>query len=479
MNKEPFTILIIDDDRERSHYLKKILTPLGYEVHYVLTGADCFPLLMEIRPEMILLDVNLPDCNGFDLLKTIKEHPDGQHSFVVMISSVFIDTADQSRGLENGADGYLALPLANRELIARIQAFTRHKQVIDKLQIMELQLRTALDHNMEGILILDDSGKILFANKASYRFFQKRPGDLTSLDFGLPLIPDSKTTIDISVNGELITAEMKMTQTMLAKRNVTIVSLNDVTAFHLSEQAMRTQIEEMTKKEYHQDQLFSIIAHDLRSPFNTLINFSEILAREYISMETEEIGKIAGLIHRSSGKIFNLLVNLLDWSRLRMGQISIHHSDVPLSHFISEIISVFQETADQKAIDLINGIDPETFLHCDKDILRTLLRNLISNALKFTPRAGMVRLESTTDAYRTVISVIDTGKGMTPEKLARLFDPDQKKFEADSESGTGLGLMLCRELITLAGGEMEIRSEPGKGTMVHCIFPNPGVPIRG
>ncbi len=472
MHKERFTILIIDDDRERNHYLKKILTPLGYEIHYVFNGADCLPKLDELHPEMILLDVNLPDCNGFDLLKTIKEHSNGRRSFVVMISSVFIDSIDQARGLENGADGYLVLPLANRELIARVHAFTRHKQVIDQLQMMELQLRTALDHNMEGILILDDQGKILYANKASHRFFQKSQDDLTTLDFGLPLIQDNMTTINMSVNGEVITAEMKLTQAMLEERKVTIVSLTDVTAFHLSERTMRTQIEEMTRKEHHQDQLFSIIAHDLRSPFNTLINFSEILSQDYHSMETEEIGKIAGLIHRSSGKIFNLLVNLLDWSRLRMGQISIHRSDVLLFPFLSEIISVFQETADQKGINLINGIESKASLYCDENILRTLLRNLISNAIKFTPRAGTVKVELTTDTHRTIISVIDTGRGMTQEKLARLFDPDQKRFEADSESGTGLGLMLCRELITLSGGELEIRSEPGKGTIVHCIFPH-------
>ncbi len=469
-NQEPFSILIIDDNQEQNNIIKKILISLNFSIDQAFTGQEGLVHIESDPPEMILLDVNLPDINGFELLKTIRAMPSAKNCMVIMISSAFVESMDQSQGLELGADGYIILPIPNRELSARIRAFVRHKKTINQLRIAEKQFRTMLQNSNEGILMVNAEGKIIFANKASERFFAKKTTQLLNLNFGMPMIDGENTTIDITLDKEILTVQMKQTEVLIEGQKGWIISLNDITPFRETEESMKSKIDTLLTKEQDQDKMFSIIAHDLKNPFNSLLNFSELLIQDNRNFNQEEIKHYLAIINASAKKIFDLLLNLLDWSRLQIGHFHNTPKEIDLKLFASNLVDLFKEMAEAKNIPVQIAIEPGMTLITDENILHTILRNILTNALKFTPRDGLIKIDAESGPEIICLRITDSGIGMTEEKIRAIFDKNHFGEKTHKESGTGLGLMLCQELISRIGGKLEISSNYGYGTTVSCLL---------
>ncbi|MEI6433949.1 MAG: ATP-binding protein [Bacteroidota bacterium] len=470
MEKERFSILIIDDDAKRNLILQTLLIPMDFSVISAYTGEEGIQLIKDHPPEMVILDVKLPDINGFDVLEKIKSQEFSKHCFVILISSVLINSDDQSKGFESGADGYLVFPLSNREFTARIQAFVRHKQTIDSLRNSEQHLKTVLENTSHGMLMIDYEGKIKFANNAAQRLFHRTASKMKNLVFGLPITGSEKTVIDIPVDENVITAEIEVTETGIGKQKVSIVTLHDITEYRKKAEKMTDQIDLLLNKERHQDKMFSMIAHDLRSPFNVLLNLTEALVEDNEDMSREEILRHLGSIYNSSQKVFNLLINLLEWSRIKTGNWQQYPQNINLRNSVSEVFVLYKEMAIKKNISLINRIPSDTQFYTDANILRALFRNLVSNAIKFTSQGGYIAVDAKPEGAYLKVWVEDNGVGMTDEKLHNLFDRDHMGEKTHQESGTGLGLFLCRELVEIVGGKLEITSKINQGTTVSCTF---------
>jgi len=232
--------------------------------------------------------------------------------------------------------------------------------------------------------------------------------------------------------------------------------------------------EELEKINQEKNKFFSIIAHDLRSPFTALIGFSTLLKDGAETFPPEKVKLFANHIFRSSDNIFKLLENLLEWSRIQMDRISVEPKEISVSDASQKTFSVLMPVAAEKDIHLSEqGQPPNIF--ADPLMVETVIRNLINNAIKFTPHGGTISVIYGADPAqnKASISVKDTGIGMEPETADKLFKLAENVSTrgTDGEEGTGLGLLLCAELIQRNKGTISVKSTPGEGSTFTFTLP--------
>lgn len=223
------------------------------------------------------------------------------------------------------------------------------------------------------------------------------------------------------------------------------------------------------------DKFFSIIAHDLRNPFTTLIHLTEILIDSKEELSEEEEHEYLIHIKDASRNTFNLLENLLKWSRSQTGVIEYTPQPLDLSNLAQETVSLLSGQAIKKGITLENGIPNETYVEADPEMILTVLRNLTTNAVKFTPQDGSVTLKARKLNGTVEVEVSDTGIGISEEDKEKLFRIDVKNKaigSLQSEKGTGLGLILCKEFILKHGGDITVESSPNKGSTFRFTLPS-------
>ena len=225
--------------------------------------------------------------------------------------------------------------------------------------------------------------------------------------------------------------------------------------------------EELKQSNNTKDKFFSIIAHDLKNPFITLLGFSELLLSDYADLSDDERIYYIQEMKKSADISHNLLQNLLQWSRSQTGRIEFNPQDVDLPKLVSGIIELLKATADRKEINMTYNISPGLFVVADEDMLNTIIRNLLSNAIKFTRKGGLVTVEAELNGNYVNIIVKDTGVGMSNKVRENLFrmDVNQTTFGTEDEAGTGLGLLLCKEFVDKHGGKISVQSELDKGSV--------------
>jgi len=222
------------------------------------------------------------------------------------------------------------------------------------------------------------------------------------------------------------------------------------------------------------DKFFSIIAHDLRNPFNVLIGLSDIMLRNYDTLPPEKIRRYAEIIYLSAKSGYNLLENLLQWSRSQTGTIAFSPVKIQLISLVEETIDLLAGDAERKKINLSHDIDPHMIVWADESMLLTILRNLVSNAIKFTPEGGKVKISAQLNPDHWVqISVSDTGVGIPQHVIPDLFriDVSYSTKGTANEPGTGLGLVLCKEFVEKHHGKIWIESKENVGSTFYFTIP--------
>jgi two-component system sensor histidine kinase/response regulator len=257
-------------------------------------------------------------------------------------------------------------------------------------------------------------------------------------------------------------------------------SIRDITTEKIAEEKIKKYNEELQLLNNSKDKFFSIVAHDLVSPFSTVIGYSEILIDEYKSLPREQIGQFAGDIHSVSQKANKLLTELLDWSRIQTGRMQYDPQVIGLKVISGEILSLFDELAKKKNINLINEVDESFNVFADYKMLGTSIRNLVSNALKFTKSGGFVMIRSTEKKDFIELTVQDNGVGMKPEVQSKIFQIDvhHTQLGTQKERGTGLGLILTQEFVRKNGGNIWVESEVDKGSKFIFTIPKDEASIK-
>jgi PAS domain S-box-containing protein len=246
-----------------------------------------------------------------------------------------------------------------------------------------------------------------------------------------------------------------------------IIIMRDITGRKMAEAQLLQFMDELDESNRTKDKLFSIIAHDLKSPFSALLGTSNAMVQE-ANLEDPDIRKFrkfSKIINDSANRTYNLLVNLLDWSRLQSNRIEVNPECLNLADIIMENVDIGQTMAMSKNIMLKCSTPDNCPLVSDKAIINTILRNLISNAIKYTPQNGLVTVSLDKKGDMYLISVSDNGLGIPAENLEKLFKLEtiQSTPGTNNEKGTGLGLVLCKDFVNKLGGEIWVKSAYGRG----------------
>jgi signal transduction histidine kinase len=356
------SILIVDDIPANLKVLGEILKGDGYKVRPVPSGMLALQVAEKEKPDLILLDIMMPDMDGYEVCRQLKANPKLSDIPIIFISALN-ETNDVVKALKSGGVDYVTKPFQSEEVLARVH-----------------------------------------------------------------------------------------THVKLYRQSIELLNLN-----------------------LQKDKFFSIIAHDLKGPLGGFMGMTELLAEEMPNMETVEIQEYLGQLRDASVNLFRLLENLLQWARLKQGAIPFHPETIQFQTLANECVGILQESAKNKNIKIVLDISDHLTVFADNNMLQTIVRNLVSNALKFTPKNGTVYLSAKSLNDKGVeISVRDTGIGMSSEMIGSLFNPGARNGRpgTDGEASTGLGLLLCKEFVEKMGGKIQVESEEEQGSVFSFNIPD-------
>lgn len=389
-------ILIVDDLPENLQVLGSTLNSKSYRVAFATSGKQAIGIAQSKTPDLILLDIQMPEMDGYETCKLLKQDNRTKDIPVIFLTAKN-DIEDIVTGLQYGAVDYITKPFNQLELLARVSTHLKVKYYQD------------------------------------YIFKQ---------------------------NTELLAS-----QAQIAKDAQKLIALNE----DLMESENQLKASNKSK-----DKLFSIISHDLRGPFAGLLGLGQLMVDEYDNLSEEEKKDMIVNIFQASNRLFNLVENLLVWSRSQLNSIEFSPENNSVIRIIDKTALYYTALIEKKRITMetIGSEDLKAF--CDSAMLATVMRNLISNAIKFTPVEGKISIQATKyNDSEILIEVIDTGVGMPPEDIVNVFQLDIKVSNpgTEDEPGTGLGLMLCKEFIEKQNGRIWIESELEVGTKVCFTLP--------
>ena len=246
----------------------------------------------------------------------------------------------------------------------------------------------------------------------------------------------------------------------------------------LLEKTVATKTAELNELNASKDKFFSIIAHDLKNPFNTIIGFSEMLNEEISSEHPEKTKEYANMINVSAVQTFRLLENLLEWAKSQSGNIHYNPVQISLNEIVDDEFIILKDMAKGKSIELMNSLSGNLIIFADKNMIKTILRNLISNAIKFTHRNGQVEVKASVENNKVTVAVSDNGIGMTKDIMEKLFriDANLSTRGTENEKGTGLGLFLCKEFVEKHGGKIWVESRTDIGSIFNFVLPLSVIP---
>jgi PAS domain S-box-containing protein len=250
--------------------------------------------------------------------------------------------------------------------------------------------------------------------------------------------------------------------------------IEDITERRQTQEQIKIQNEELQRINAEINKFFSIIAHDLLVPFNGFLGLTQVMAEELPSLTMAEVQGIAVRMSKSATNLYLLLENLLEWSRIQQGAVPFNPEVIQLGLVFGEIIDVIHESAKSKEIEIATDIPAESGVFADPYMLQTVIRNLVSNAIKFTPKGGKVSLLAKVATDHSVeISIQDTGIGMSQTLIENLFriDVQTNRKGTEGEPSTGLGLLLCKEFVEKHSGKVWVESEEGIGSTFYFTLP--------
>ncbi len=233
------------------------------------------------------------------------------------------------------------------------------------------------------------------------------------------------------------------------------------------EDELKRYSEELHELNKSKDKFFSIIAHDLRSPFYGLMGLTDILKSEYEDLRPDETKAYLDELYSSTSNLYTLIENLLEWSRIQSGKMTFQPEVIDFKELLEEVISVLHQTAQLKSISIDKFITDCFMIYGDRAMIRSLMQNLISNAIKFTHKGGSIYIScSKINDEKVEVKVIDSGVGINEDKISKLFRIDENisSIGTNKEKGTGLGLLLCKEIVEKHGSAIKVSSEIGKGS---------------
>jgi PAS domain S-box-containing protein len=368
-----------------------------------------------------------------------------------------------------------------------------YRETTENLRDSEIRYRRLFESSKDGILIIDAvNGKVLNLNPCllqllGYPREELIGKELWEVNSFKDIGYTKENFIELQIKGDIRYGEMpivtKEGKTILVEFVSTVYvadhakviqcNIRDITERKRVEKALKDSEARLIGLNAAKDKFFSIIAHDLKGPFNSIIGFSDLLVDRLREKDYEEIEKYAQIIQNSSRRAMDLIMNLMEWSRSQTGRLDFNPENIDMVALIKTIAQLLNDSAQQKSITLYTELPEKKMVFVDKAMMGTVLRNLISNAIKFTNAEGEIVISLNQLENNVIVTVADNGVGIKPNAMDKLFviEKSYSTVGTNDEKGTGLGLILCKEFIERHGGTIWAESEFGKGSQFHFSIP--------
>jgi PAS domain S-box-containing protein len=476
------TILNVDDDEAGRYAATRILRQAGYHVLESGSGLEALALVRSAKPDLVLLDVKLPDINGLEVARRIKEDPETAHILVLQLSASFVHARDTVRGLEAGADSYLTEPLEAAVLVATVDALMRIRQAEVALRESEAQYRLLFESNPLPTWVFDsESFRILAVNGAATEHYGYSRDEFLAMTIR-DLAPAAGAGGDADPRTASAPAhhrtrdgrdlEVELTRAALTfdGRPAWLVIATDVTHRRRVEQARaellareREARAEAEKSARAKDEFLAVVSHELRTPLNAMYGWVRMLSRGQLDAASTQ--RALEAIERNTTLQAKLIEDLLDVSRIITGKLTLQAELLDLGQAVALATETAQAPALAAGVTVtLEGPRAGLVVEGDRSRLEQIFSNLLSNAVKFTPAGGHVRVRVAQRADWAVITVADSGQGIKAEFMPHLFERFRQadSSSARSYSGLGLGLAIVRHLVELHEGSVTADS-PGEG----------------
>lgn len=501
-------LLLIEDNDDDAYLIESALDARHELLHRYRDGREAMNALLEgdWDPDVILVDYRLPSLDGVEIIREVTRREDTIASFIMLTADTRIETAIEAmkvgaRDFHPKTSGFDQIP----EIIDRV--YRLHRELIERreyqkaLQRSERLFKFALEQLPVPVVVADPvHGIVQHINHPARQLMGVEDADggpirLDELGDRLPLSTTAEQTtvvhpliatlrdgkarkaVELTLERDGENRWVSASAAPLYDEDGQIIAVVGAFPDVSAQKEVSLRLEEINASK---DRFFSIIGHDLRNPASLVQMSAQVMRMMFESGKMEKLGTYMDHIDIAVENLLRLLESLLQWGRLQAGKVDFLPDSMNLADAITEAVRPNRFAAEHKQVELRVANRDTIMVWADRHMLQTVLRNLISNAVKFTEKGGRVEVatEVEEEGEMAVVRVRDTGMGIPPEALSEIFEISHQKIQrgTDGERGTGLGLVMCAEIIRRHRGTIAVESEVGKGATVTVRIPRRGPP---
>jgi len=494
-------VLVVDDNPVTRYATVRVLTAAGYRTIEAESGQEALQLA-DTSVSAVVLDVNLPDIDGFQVCRILRERPQTATVPVVHLSATYVADYDKVRGLDAGASAYLIHPAEPGVLVATIASLLRASAAERSMRESEARFRAIYHQAIGGICTLDLAGRFVDVNPAMLTLLRRTEAELVGQPVAAFAPAEYREQVVEATGharldgwqgtfplddalGETMHLEWSISAVLETGVKVAVVS-NITDHINLErqreqlierEQAARAAVERLNRMK---DDFIAILSHELRNPLNVISVWTHVLARH---IDTEEGRRGLAAVERNVAIQRRLVADLVDVSMLNVGKMKLERERANVAEAVRGALDTMQAQAADRQIKLELHLAPATaeWAWLDAARFQQILWNLVSNAIKFSPADGTVRIDVSSDTDYLHVRVIDTGRGIPAEFLPLLFDRFTQSEDTNrrQHGGLGLGLAIVKHLSEMHGGTVQAFSAgAGLGATFEVVIPlaDAGVP---
>ena len=489
-------ILNVDDYVPARYARSQVLRRAGYEVIEAGTGADALRIVAEERPDLVLLDINLPDLSGFEVCRRIREQLGTLALPVVHVSSTFVNERAQELAFEGGSDAYLTEPVEAPVLLATVHALLRLHRAEEGLRAAGRRWRATFDAIGSGVCLLTANGAVVQCNAAFAQLCGKAAADLpgtpwsalwltdepTGEESSLTRLPQGKTreTIELTRDGHwfrllvdpVLEADAVAGFVCIATDITVERQVAEARAALLAREQMAREDAEAANRA--KDEFLAMLGHELRNPLDVIASAATVL--DEISSKDLPAVRTRAVIHRQVRQLARLVDDLLDVGRVSTGKIILERAPVEIADAVRRCVDTLAGAGQTDRHQLEVSAEA-AWVEGDQSRIEQIVMNLLWNAIKYTPDGGSISIAVDGDGRTARVVVTDTGMGIPSHLLERIFElfVQGERTLDRAEGGLGIGLTLVRRLVELHGGRIAATS-PGAGQGSTFVVELPQIP---
>ena len=496
--KPKATVLVVDDTEASRYAVCRVLRQGNFDVREAATGEEALRLAAE-GVDLIILDVNLPDVSGYEVCRRLKASPGTASIPILQLSAVFLRSEDRAEGLEGGADGYLTYPLEPRELIATVRALLRVRQAEHTARAEHELLRVTLSSIGDAVVTTDPGGVVTFVNPVAETLTGWPLAEAT----GRPLEevfrivneqtrqPAEGPVLRVLREGQVVGlanhsvlihrdgSERPIEDSAAPIRDAggavagVVLVFRDATQKRMAERDLQQSNEQLRKADRRKDEFLALLAHELRNPLAPIRNAVHFLGLR--ASDPAVVAQARDMIDRQTVQLTRLVDDLLDASRIALDKVRLRLERLDLTALARSTAEDHRTELEAGGLTLsVEALAGPLWVNGDVARLTQVVGNLLYNAMKFTDPGGRVTLRLAEKDEQAVVTVEDTGIGIAPQVLPRLFEAFAQADASleRSKGGLGLGLAVVKGLVELHGGRARAASAgPGRGSAFTFWLP--------